>query len=188
MIAIETEAPTEVGARESLLDLAFGKKRAAKTSQRLRDGRLPADGLSFSARTPGGKLVGTLRLWHVSAGPDRPALLLGPVAVHPSYRGRGIGSSLIRAALASAAMLGHGAVLLVGDEPFYRRFGFTRALTEHLRLPGPFDRDRFLGIELVPQALDGARGVVTACGAKAPASAVEKPAARRLTPRTRRAS
>jgi predicted N-acetyltransferase YhbS len=188
MITIEPEAPTQVGARESLLDLAFGRKRGAKTSQRLRDGRLPADGLSFSAVTPGGKLVGTLRLWHVTVGPDRPALLLGPVAVHPSHRGRGIGSALVRAALANAAAQGHRAVLLVGDEPFYRRFGFTRALTEHLRLPGPFERERFLGLELVPDALAGARGVVRATGAKAPAIPVEKPAARRLTPRARRAS
>ena len=190
MIAIEPEAPTQVGARESLLDLTFGNKRAAKTSQRLRDGRLPADGLSFSAKTAGGRLVGTLRLWHVSAGENRPALLLGPLAVHPSFRGRGIASSLIRTALASATALGHGAVLLVGDEPFYRRFGFTRALTEQLRLPGPFDRDRFLGLELMPHALDGTRGVVKATGAKAPANDVEKSTAapRRLTPRVRRVS
>jgi predicted N-acetyltransferase YhbS len=188
MVTIQPEAPADAGARESLLDLAFGRKRAAKTAQRLRDDRLPADGLAFSARTPGGKLVGTLRLWHVSAGRDRPALLLGPVAVHPAHRGRGIGSALIRAALASAARLGHRAVLLVGDEPFYRRFGFARALTENLRLPGPFERERFLGLELVPQSLAGARGVVTATGAQTAEAAVEKPAARRLTPHARRAS
>jgi len=190
MISIEPEAPADAGAREALLDLAFGRKRAAKTSQRLRDDRVPADGLSFSAKTAGGRLVATLRLWHVQAGPNRPALLLGPLAVHPSFRKRGIGSAMIRAALASAAALGHGAVLLVGDEPFYRRFGFTRALTEHLRLPGPFDRDRFLGLELAPRSLAGARGVVTATGARAPITKIEQPTAapRRLTPRARRVS
>ncbi len=189
MIRIETEAPAEAGARENLLDLAFGRKRSAKTSQRLRDDRLPANGLAFSARTASGRVVGTVRLWHISASAKRPALLLGPLAVHPSFRRKGIGSALVRAALAKAASLGHAAVLLVGDEPFYRRFGFCRALTEQLRLPGPFDRDRFLGLELVAGTLAGARGVVIATGAAAPATAPALPTAapRRLTPRARRA-
>ncbi len=190
MIRIEAEAPAEAGARENLLDLAFGLRRSAKTSQRLRDQRLPADGLAFSARTEGGRVVGTVRLWHISAGAKRPALLLGPLAVHPSFRRKGIGSALMRAALAEAKALGHAAVLLVGDEPFYRRFGFCRALTEQLRLPGPFDRDRFLGLELAPGALAGARGIVTATGAPAAASAAALPTAapRRLTPRARHGS
>ncbi len=190
MIRIETEAPAEAGARESLLDLAFGRRRSAKTSQRLRDQRLPADGLAFSARTDGGRVIGTIRLWHISAGAKRPALLLGPLAVHPSFRRKGIGSALVRAALAKAQALGHAAVLLVGDEPFYRRFGFCRALTEQLRLPGPFDRDRFLGLELAPGALASARGIVTATGAPAPATVPALPtaAARRLTPRARHGS
>ena len=185
MIRIEPEAPAEAGARESLLDLAFGRKRSAKTSQRLREDRLPADGLAFSARAASGRIVGTVRLWHVSAGAKRPALLLGPLAVHPSFRRKGIGSALVRVALAKAAALGHAAVLLVGDESFYRRFGFCCALTEQLRLPGPFDRDRFLGLELVPGALAGAAGIVTATGAAAPALPTAVP--RRLTPHARRA-
>jgi predicted N-acetyltransferase YhbS len=190
MITIGPEAPAQAGARESLLDLAFGRRRKAKTSQRLRDGRSPAAGLCYAARTASGRLVGTLRLWHVSAGPNRPALLLGPLAVHPSYRGRGIGSSLVRTALADAAARGHQAMLLVGDEPFYRRFGFSRALTEHLRLPGPFERERFLGLELVADALAGARGLVVATGAPASDAAQPLPTAvaRRLTPRARRVS
>jgi len=190
VIRIETEAPAEAGARENLLDLAFGRRRSKKTSQRLRDDRLPADRLAFSAKNASGRVVGTVRLWHISAGAKRPALLLGPLAVHPSFRRKGIGSALVRAALAKAQALGHAAVLLVGDEPFYRRFGFSRALTEQLRLPGPFDRDRFLGLELVPGALAGACGIVTATGAPAPATAPALPTAapRRLSPRARRAS
>lgn len=190
MIRIETEAPAEAGARESLLDLAFGRRRSAKTSQRLRDDRLPADGLAYSAKTASGRVVGTVRLWHISAGAKRPALLLGPLAVHPSFRRKGIGSALVCEALAKAKALGHAAVLLVGDEPFYRRFGFCRTLTEQLRLPGPFDRDRFLGLELAPGALADARGIVTATGATVPASAPALPTAapRRLTPRARHGS
>jgi predicted N-acetyltransferase YhbS len=189
MIRIDREAPAEAGARESLLDLAFGRRRQKKTSERLRNGRLPAEGLSFSARTKAGRLIGTLRLWHVSAGADRPVLLLGPLAVDPSYRRRGIGSALMREALSQAAEHGHGAVLLVGDEPYYKRFGFSRAPTEHLRLPGPFERDRFLALELVPGALRDAHGMVVATGEAAP-SAPEKStgiAAKSLTSRARRA-
>ena len=190
MIRIEAEAPAEAGARENLLDLAFGRKRSAKTSQRLRDQRLPADGLAYSAKTEGGRVVGTVRLWHISAGAKRPALLLGPLAVHPSFRRKGIGSALVREALAKAKALGHAAVLLVGDEPFYRRFGFCRTITEQLRLPGPFDRDRFLGLELVPSALANAQGIVMATGAPVPATAPALPTAapRRLTPRVRHGS
>ena len=190
MIRIEAEAPAEAGARENLLDLAFGLRRSAKTSQRLRDDRLPADGLAYAAKNASGRVVGTIRLWHISAGAKRPALLLGPLAVHPSFRRKGIGSALVRAALAKAKALGHAAVLLVGDEPFYRRFGFCRALTEQLRLPGPFERERFLGLELVPDALSGARGIVTATGATGAASGAALPTAapRRLTARARRAS
>ena len=190
MIRIEAEAPAEAGARENLLDLAFGRKRSKKTSQRLRDDRLPADGLAYSAKTEGGRVIGTVSLWHISAGAKRPALLLGPLAVHPSFRRKGIGSALVRAALAKSKALGHAAVLLVGDEPFYRRFGFCRALTEQLRLPGPFDRERFLGLEFVSGALAGARGIVTATGAPAPATVPALPTAapRRLTPRARHGS
>jgi len=190
MIRIDHEAPAEAGAREALLDLALGRKRRRKTSERLREGRLPADGLSFSARTKQGRLVGTVRLWRVSAGRDCPALLLGPLAVHPGHRNRGIGSALMRAALSAAAALGHSAVLLVGDEPYYRRFGFARPPTEHLRLPGPVDRDRFLALELMPGALQGARGLVSAAGEIAPAAAEKSTgiAGRSLTSRIRHAS
>ena len=189
MIRIDCEAPAEAGARESLLDLALGRKRRRKTSERLREGRLPAEGLSFSARAKGGRLIGTIRLWRVSAGGE-PALLLGPLAVHPSHQNRGVGSALMRTALEKAAALGHRAVLLVGDEPYYRRFGFSRTLTGELRLPGPFERDRFLALELVPGALCDARGTVVATGERA-AEAAEKStgiAARSLTSRVRRAS
>jgi predicted N-acetyltransferase YhbS len=190
MIRIDREAPAEAGARESLLDLAFGRRRLKKTSERLRDGRLPAEGLSFSARTKAGRLIGTLRLWHVSAGADRPALLLGPLAVHPAYRCRGVGSALMRRALSQAVERDYRAVLLVGDEPYYKRFGFSRAPTEHLRLPGPFERDRFLALELVPGALHDARGMVVATGEKAPLAPEKSTgiAAKSLTSRARRAS
>jgi predicted N-acetyltransferase YhbS len=163
MANIREEAPADVGAREHLLDLCFGPKRRTKTSAKLRKGRLPAEGLSLTAEH-GGRLLGTVRLWHVDAGANRPALLLGPLAVHPEAQGLGLGSALMRDALDRAEALGHGAVLLVGDAPYYERFGFAAGLTQGLWLPGPFERGRFLGHALTAGALDGAEGMVTPTG------------------------
>lgn len=162
MIAILGETSGDAPAIEALLDEAFGPRRRLKTAERLREGRQPAAGLSLVARD-GGRLVGTARQWHVMAG-ERPALLLGPVAVRTGWRGQGIGAALVETTLKRAAASGHRAVILVGDAPYYTRFAFRRALTEGLALPGPVDLDRFLGLELVPGALAGAAGLVTAAG------------------------
>jgi predicted N-acetyltransferase YhbS len=163
MIRIHDETGTDVDAREALLDEAFGDARFAKTCERLRERRLPADGLSLVAKNDG-RVVGTLRFWHVTAGPGRRALLLGPLAVAHSHGGRGIGTTLMRVGLAKAAGLGHAAVLLVGDAPYYGRFGFSAQAVAGLWLPGPYERQRFQGLELVPGALAGANGLVQATG------------------------
>jgi predicted N-acetyltransferase YhbS len=163
MITIRRERPTDVVAREALLDLSFGQCRFDKTSERLREGRLPADGLSFVA-LESGRIIGTVRLWHISTGAGRPALLLGPLAVPPDRRNRGIGASLIRRALRDARRLGHGAMMLVGDAPYYGRFGFAADKTGRLWLPGPYEPNRLLALELTPGALDGAHGLVAATG------------------------
>jgi len=161
MLRIDEEAPGQAGAREALLDRAFGPARFAKTSERLREGRLPV--LALSALEDGA-LVGTLRLWAVAAGETR-ALLLGPLAVAAEHQGQGIGGKLMRRALNRAAAAGHGAVLLVGDAPYYARFGFSAGLTRDLEMPGPVERHRFLGHELVAGALGGARGLLRPAGA-----------------------
>jgi predicted N-acetyltransferase YhbS len=163
MIAIRHERSTDMPARERLLDAAFGSTRFAKTSERLREGRFAADELSFVA-IENGHLVGTARFWHVAAGAGRAALLLGPVAVAMDARGRGIGSTLIKRALRDARRAGHRAVLLVGDAPYYGRFGFAAELTGTLKLPGPCQPERFLGLELISGALAGARGLVRPTG------------------------
>ena len=162
--AIRAEKTSDAVAREALLDACFGENRHLRTCQRLRDGRAPAEGLAFSAMAEG-KLVGTLRLWHVSAG-GIPALMLGPLAVEASSRELGVGTALMDHALAAAAR-GHRAVILLGDAPYYARFGFSVEKMAELSLPGPFERDRLLGLELVAGALDGACGTIVATGAKA---------------------
>jgi predicted N-acetyltransferase YhbS len=166
-VVVGDEQLSHIDAREALLDAAFGTSRHEKTSERLREGRLPADGLALSAII-GERLVGTVRLWNVTLGPSRPSLLLGPIAVDSSLRSAGIGGQLMRAALGRARDEGHASVILVGDEPYYRRFGFTAAKMDKLWMPGPLDRSRFLGLELAPGALDGARGLVSPTGVEAP--------------------
>src|ERR1700748_2126794 len=92
--AIRAEKASDVVAREALLDACFGENRHMRTCQRLRDGRAPAEGLAFSAMAEG-RLAGTLRLWHVSAG-GIPALMLGPLAVEASSRKFGVGTANLR--------------------------------------------------------------------------------------------
>lgn len=163
--AIRAERASDVATRETLLDASFGESRHARTCQRLRDGRAPAEGLAFSA-VRNGKLVGTVRLWHVSAG-GVPALVLGPLAVDASCRSLGIGAALMTHALAVAKARGHGAVILRGDAAYYSRFGFSAEKTGKLDLPGPFERERLLAVELRAGALDDVRGMIVATGTKA---------------------
>jgi len=172
LFAIRDERASDVAAREALLDVSFGVNRQGRTCQRLRDGRAPAEGLALSAIRDG-KLVGTVRLWHVNAGGVK-ALVLGPLATDPSCRQLGIGAALMNRALAIAKARGHDAVILLGDAPYYVRFGFSALKTAELSLPGPFERDRLLGLELRKGALDGAAGMIAPTGAalKAPKSAM----------------
>jgi predicted N-acetyltransferase YhbS len=183
MITLRHERAADIAAREALLNDAFGETRTRKTSERLREGCLPAEGLSLIA-ADGRRVVGTARLWHVQCASGEAALLLGPVAVTSDCRGRGIGGALVRQAVAEARRRGHGAVMLVGDAPYYGRFGFSAEATAHLRLPGPFERHRLLALELKQGALSGAHGLVRATGAPAPQPALMPSKTRR----TRRAA
>ena len=164
MIHIADERLSDIAPREALLDRVMGPARRLKPSERLRANRLPAKGLALVARN-GGRLVGSVRLWNVSAG-GRAALLLGPLAVEASLQGNGVGSGLMQVALSRAAEAGHGAVILVGDPDYYARFGFDGSAVAGLMLPGQDDRRRFLGLELAPRALAGTSGLIVPTGRK----------------------
>lgn len=167
MVTIRHERSTDIAARERLLQAALGPSRLAKPSERLREGRFAADGLSLVA-IEGDRLVGGVRLWNVAAGRGRPALLLGPLAVAVGARNRGIGTKLMQRALRDARRFGHRAVLLVGDAGYYERFGFSAVAARDLRLNGPYEQHRLLGLELVAGSLRGARGLIRATGEKVP--------------------
>ena len=149
-ITIRHETRADIGAREALLDAAMGEARFAKASERLRETDAPAAGLSFVA-TEDGHVVGTVRLWPVTAGAGRPALLLGPLAVASGARNRGIGSALMECAIAAARASGAGSILLVGDAPYYARFGFSAGKTADLWMPGPFDLEPAPGAGASPR-------------------------------------
>jgi predicted N-acetyltransferase YhbS len=168
-VVVREERSGDRAARETLLDAAMGAERILKTSERLREGRAPARGLALVA-TVDGQIVGTVRLWHVCDAAGQPALLLGPLAISQDFRDLGIGGMLMREAIGRASGRGHRAILLVGDAAYYERFGFSAAVTQALDMPGPVDRNRFLGLELQLGALDSAVGCL-AVPLAAPAAA-----------------
>lgn len=168
--SLGNEMPHEAAQREALLDRAMGPGRKRKSSEKLRRGRMPAEGLAFVARDADGRVIGTVRLWNVAAAcvhrGQADALLLGPLAVDPQFNGNGIGSALMTLALAEATRLEHGAIILVGDADYYKRFGFSADKTGQLYMPGPFEKSRLLALELKAGAVDGMHGVIFATGRK----------------------
>ena len=148
---------------EALYDLCFAPGRTALSSYRLRDGVDPVPGLSLVARDPDGIVAGAIRFWPVrieaADGTFTRALLLGPVAVHPTHQGEGLGGWLIRESLDLARASGWERALLVGDAPYYNRFGFLRL--DAIEMPPPTNPDRILGLPLVAGAWDGVAGTVT---------------------------
>ena len=167
-IHCDDTTPQDHHAVEHLLDLSFGSGRHAKTSYRLREGNAAVPGLSLVVRDPGVTLSGTISFWPLAiGGAQSPALLLGPLAVHPDRQGLGIGLKLMREGLARAGEQGHGLVLLVGDEPYYSKVGFRKLPPGLISLPGPVNPDRFLYLELTPGALDGVSGLAHVPGSAA---------------------
>ena len=133
---------------EILLDARFGPARHKRTAYRLRAGVAPIGGLSFVARDDAGRLAGSLQCWPIQfrapTGRLAPLTLLGPVAVAADCEGQGIASALMTAALDAADATGTPPLLLIGDAPFYGRFGFSAARSGGWRLPGPVDPARLL--------------------------------------------
>jgi predicted N-acetyltransferase YhbS len=166
VLSIRPEVPADQAAVERLSARAFGPGRYARTAYRLREGVAHDTRLSFTALV-GTLIVGSVRMTPVRAGasPDGGVALsymLGPVTVEPAFEGRGIGGGLIRAAIGAAREQGCRLVLLVGDEPYYRRFGFMMVKPGLLSLPGPVDPRRFLVLELEEGALMAAAGAISA--------------------------
>ncbi|HQU68440.1 MAG TPA: N-acetyltransferase [Albidovulum sp.] len=157
MYRLEEETEADWWEVEALYDLCFAPGRTALSSYRLRDGVAKVPELCLVLRDGDGILAAVIRYWPVRVA-GRPVLLLGPVAVHPTRQGEGLGGLLIHESLAEAARLGWERVLLVGDAPYYRRFGFKRI--DDVVMPPPTNPDRVLAAALRPGAWDGVRGQV----------------------------
>ena len=154
MFRILPETPDDAYEVEYLYDLTFAPGRTALSSYRLRDGVDPIAGLSCVARDEYDVLAGAVRYWPIRVG-DAPCLLLGPIAVHPTRQGEGLGGLLIGESLDHARAAGWERVILVGDAPYYGRFGFSRVPVE---MPPPTNPDRVLGMELSAGGLAGLTG------------------------------
>ena len=161
MITLAVETGEDWWEVEALYDLCFAPGREALSSYRLRDGVDPVAGLSLVARDADGILAGAIRYWPVKIGAVQ-SLLLGPVAVHPTHQGEGLGRSLIEDSLQRAAPLGWQRVMLVGDASYYKRFGFAKL--EAVVMPPPTNPERVLGRALVEGAWDGVVGDVESVG------------------------
>ncbi|MGJ8623955.1 MAG: GNAT family N-acetyltransferase [Yoonia sp.] len=144
---------------EALYDLCFAPGRSALSSYRLRDGVDPIADLCLTARDDAGILAGAVRNWPVRVG-SQTAVLLGPIAVHPTRQGEGVASLLMQACLTQAKASGWDRIMLVGDAPYYGRFGFTQL--EGVLMPPPTNPQRVLGLALQDGAWDGVTGPVTA--------------------------
>jgi predicted N-acetyltransferase YhbS len=145
-LVIRPEVPADSAAIDKLHERAFGPGRFARTAYRLREGVMPAAGLTFTALV-GTLIVGSIRLSPLLAG-GRPALLLGPLTVDPAFMNRGIGLRLLERSIGAAREQGHKLIFLVGDEPYYGRVGFKRVAPGRFTLPGPVDPARFLMCDL----------------------------------------
>jgi predicted N-acetyltransferase YhbS len=141
----------------------FGPGRFARSAYRVRERSSSDEGVSPFCRIAslGSKIIASITFTEIKIGETEGALLLGPVAVDPNYRGRGIGSDLIKQGLDAARSKGRSIVLLVGDEPYYGRFGFKSIEAGRIFFPGPVDPKRLLGLSLKEDTLSQARGMVT---------------------------
>jgi predicted N-acetyltransferase YhbS len=153
MWTIRAERDGDQAGVERLVDLGFGPGRFAKTAYRLREGVAADSRLSFVAQDDTREvLLGSVRFWPVRIG-ECLSLLLGPLAVEPQLRGRGIGIGLMQHGIEKARTLGYEAIILVGDEPYYAKVGFARLPAGRIRFSGPVDPERVLALALKPNAL-----------------------------------
>lgn len=155
---IELQNNDDLSGVESLLDLTFGGDRYKKAAYSLRDGIDPISDLSFVMRD-NEDIIATLRFWPIIID-KYSALLLGPIAVRPDLQGLGYGITLMKYGLEQAKIKGHSRIILVGDEAYYRRVGFSRNLALNISMQGQDEEHRLLAKEMVEGAFNGVKGLI----------------------------
>ena len=162
MIEIEKESQKDEEAVENLLDIAFSPSRIHLSSYSLRQGVKKIDSLCFIAKNAVGEVMGVIRQWPVLIGDDYDhiSLLIGPIAVHPTVQGEGLGSFLINLSLKKSREEGWKRALLIGDYEYYKSFGFRQQLEQKIIFPPPTDPKRVLLLELQKDSFKGLVGHV----------------------------
>ena len=158
---IRDESKDDAAVLSQLSAQAFGPGRFGRTAYRIREGVAPVSSLALTAWLDD-RLVGGIRFTAVTIGGEGSALLLGPLVVHPAHKGNGYGKALTGEGIARAGAQGFRLVVLVGDMPYYGKFGFVPVPRGQIALPGPVDPARLLALELAPGALRDATGLVQA--------------------------
>lgn len=156
---VRPERDEDVQVLNELAVRAFGPGRFARSAHRVRESAAVVEGLSHTAWV-GEDLAGSIRFAAIRIGERSGALLLGPLMVEPKWAGKGCGRALIEKGLELTKAQGHALVLLVGDLPYYERYGFQRVPPGQIQLPGPVDPARLLGVELIPDSLKQFEGLV----------------------------
>ena len=154
---LATEVADDWWEVEELYDLSFAPGRSALSSYRLRDSVDPVSELCIVARDPAGVLAGAVRNWPVRIG-AHDCLLLGPIAVHPTRQGEGLAALLMGRCIDRAKQMSWSRMMLVGDAPYYARFGFQQ-LTG-VEMPPPTNPERILGLALLADSWSGITGHV----------------------------
>ena len=159
MIKIRQEVESDVNEIEVLLDLTFGAGRHTLSSYRYREGVNPISELCFTLRDEFNILVGIIRFWPILIGSRRlPGILLGPIGIHPIRQGEGFGEMLISKGIERAAKIGWSRAVLIGDEAYYGKFGFSKTVVKDISLINNLSSDRLLGKELKTGSLASEKG------------------------------
>jgi predicted N-acetyltransferase YhbS len=159
MSDIELQQDNDVSAVEKLLDITFGVDRFEKAAYMYRQNVDAIASLSFVIHKEG-ELIATLRFWPIKIG-SAGALILGPIAVKPELHGQGFGISLMKHGLEQALRQGHSRVVLVGDEEYYSKIGFSRVVATGIAMPGQDDESRLLAKSLIDDAFNGISGLIS---------------------------
>lgn len=159
MITILQEVESDINEIEVLLDLTFGSGRNALNSYRYREGVNSVSYLCFILRDEFNSLVGVIRFWPILVGSERlPGLLLGPLGIHPTRQGEGLGEILVRKGIKKASSTGWSRAVLVGDEAYYGQFGFSKNTTKNVYLNDIVSDERLLGIALKKGGMTNVKG------------------------------
>ncbi len=158
-VAYAPELPVHDAEIEEINAEAFGPGRFTRAAHKIREGGPHARDLSFVA-TENGHVIASVRLTPIAVGEGR-AMLLGPLAVRPSWKNLGIGRKLMAMAADAAKSRGARAIVLVGDAPYYGPLGYVQVKPGTMTMPWPVDPARLLVLELMPGGAASLNGAIS---------------------------